>query len=56
MKGTKFLSVIPVFVIACSIAHSGIILTVNGQDPAMQPLELKSSKSIEIGVVDSEAL
>lgn len=55
MKGTKFYSVISVFVIACSIAHSEVLLTVNGQDPAKQPLDLKSSKSIEIGVVDSES-
>ena len=56
MKGAKFFSVISVFIIACTIAHSEIILTVDGQDPAIQPLELQSSKSIEIDVVDSEAL
>ncbi|RKY11333.1 MAG: hypothetical protein DRP65_04545 [Planctomycetota bacterium] len=56
MEGVKFFSVISVFVIACSIAHSEIILTVNGEDPTTRPLELKISKSIEISVVDSNSM
>ncbi|MBL7215133.1 MAG: hypothetical protein ISS71_05600 [Phycisphaerae bacterium] len=43
------------WLIICSIAHGSIGLTVNGDDPAVLPLELKSSKSLEISVVDSDS-
>ncbi|HOM77214.1 MAG TPA: hypothetical protein PLE88_11925 [Anaerohalosphaeraceae bacterium] len=43
------------WLIICSIAHGSIGLTVNGDDPVVSPLELKASKSLEIGVIDSDS-
>jgi len=44
-----------IFLIVCSIAHGNIILTLNGEDPALLPLELETTKSMIMGLSDSES-
>lgn len=56
MKKTAFFRFVFVFLIICSIAQGSISLTVNGEDPATSPLELRNNKSIEISLVDSNSI
>ena len=42
-------------IMSCPIAHGSLSLTVNGQDPAVIPLELKSGKSIKIALTDTSS-
>ncbi len=41
--------------LVCSTVYGSIDLTVNGNDPAVFPLELKSNESMEIALVDSDS-